>query len=221
MGLGTLPGQVADHATRLGAVEATARANQTSVDNLSGLNDRVGAVEGRVTGLEGLGVQVQGIDSRVEVVEDRVSVMDDLSGNVDNLGSRIGEVEGRLPGIEAQGAQVTSNANALNQLTSRVTANEAELDNMAILPERVTALSDTVKGLNTWRTRTDSRIASLEKNQQISGDLVARVDRVEEVSAENSSSIRSLNTSVAAINRTGTGRVITGPVLGGGGTVIR
>lgn len=216
VGLGTLPAQVADHTTRLGTVEATARANQTSVGNLSGLNDRMGAVEGRVTGLEGLGVQVQGIDSRVLVVEDRVSVMDDLSANVDNLGSRIGQVEGRLPGLEAQGAQVTSNANALNQLTSRVTANEAELDNMVILPERVTALTNTVQGLSNWRTGADSRLASLEDNQRFNSDLVARVDRVEEVSAENSSSIRTLNTR----GSTGTGGVITGPILGGGGRPV-
>ena len=104
-----------------------------------------------------------------------------------------------------------------------IAANEAELDNAAILPERVTALNNSVQGLSNWRTAADSRLASLEDNQRFNSDLVARVDRVEEVSAENSSSRRGLNTSVAAINRgrTGTGRVITPPILGGGGTVIR
>ena len=197
--LSGLPTQVASQDQRLKNVESRSVANETAVSGLTSIRQRLTAVETSAGRIDGLDHSVKNMDVRIGTVEASASRIDGVAEKVDVLSSNVKSIQGDLAGLDQVKASVASNSGALGKLSQRVVANEAELDNLAGVSERVAKLTSTTEEFSQWRTGVDVRLTELSGKSVVASSVVERVDVLEKTVAEANSRVSSLGKSVSQI----------------------
>ena len=197
--LSGIPTQVASQDQRLKTVESRSVANETAVSGLTAIRQRLTAVESSAGRIDELDAAVKNMDVRIGTVEASAGKIDGLSQKVDVLSSNVKSIQGNIAGLDQMKASVAANSSALGTLSQRVVANEAELDNLAGVPEQVAKLASTTEEFSQWRTGVDVRLTELAGKTVVASSVVERIDVLEKTVANANSRVTTLSRSVSTM----------------------
>jgi hypothetical protein len=191
--------QVSTLQARVQALEPAVQANTAAVAGVPGLADRVTEFQGRLAGLETLAPRLDGIEASVGGLGARVGAAEGLAQEAAGVAGRVAAIEGQVGDLAGSVRQLESGVARLDQFDQRVTVVEAQMDDLAALPRQVDDLQRRQAETTAWRLTVDERLAGREG--VVIGEVVTRLERVEELTAENNASLRRLDTSVTRLDR--------------------